>query len=144
MGVVNRQNHIVSPVSYWFASFSFHTNQTNNSRDSAISKFDLETSKIKIILCHKYLRFSSNAFDVRARQKLLRRRTRPTRRKRTENIKGDLTRTRWRCVKQSVNISEWIQSHAQHKLWISRRCISYKFHKIMPGWSYSVNWWMKI
>ena len=42
MGVVKGQGHIVSPVSYQFASFSFHVNQTKNSWDAAISKFDLE------------------------------------------------------------------------------------------------------
>ena len=45
MGVVKGQGHIVSPVSYWFTSLSFHIKQTNNSWDTAISKFHLETSK---------------------------------------------------------------------------------------------------
>ena len=36
-------------VSYWLTSFSFHINQTNNSGDRAISKFDLETSKVKVM-----------------------------------------------------------------------------------------------
>ena len=48
-GCDQRANHIVSPVSYWLASFSFHINQTNNSRDTAISKFDLEISKVRVM-----------------------------------------------------------------------------------------------
>ena len=48
-GCDQRANHIVSPVSYWLASFSFHINQTNNSWDTAISKFDLEISKVKVM-----------------------------------------------------------------------------------------------
>ena len=48
MGVVKGQGHTVGPVSYQFASFSFH-NQTNNSWDTAISKFDLEKSKVKVM-----------------------------------------------------------------------------------------------
>ena len=42
MGVVKGQGLIVSPVSNWFAFFSFHINLTNNSWDTAISKYDLE------------------------------------------------------------------------------------------------------
>ena len=49
MGVVKGRSHIVSSVSYKFASFSFHINQTNNSWDTAISKLDLETSKVKVM-----------------------------------------------------------------------------------------------
>ena len=49
MGVVNDQGHIVSPVSYQCASFSFHINQTNNSWDTAILKFDPETSQVKVM-----------------------------------------------------------------------------------------------
>ena len=45
-GVVKGQCHTVDPVSYQLTSFSFHINQTNNSWDTAISKFDLETSKV--------------------------------------------------------------------------------------------------
>ena len=48
-GCDQKANHIVSPVSYWLASFSFHINQTNNSWDTAISKFDLEISKVKVM-----------------------------------------------------------------------------------------------
>ena len=44
MGVVEGQGHTVCPLSYQFASFSFHTNQTNNSSDTAISK-----SKAKVM-----------------------------------------------------------------------------------------------
>ena len=49
MGVVKGQGHTISPVSYQLTSFSFHINQTNNSGDRAISKFDLETSKVKVM-----------------------------------------------------------------------------------------------
>ena len=49
MGVVKGQCHTVGPVSYQLTSFSFHINQTNNSWDTAISKFDLETSKDKVM-----------------------------------------------------------------------------------------------
>ena len=45
-GLVKGQGHAVGPVSYLFASFSLHINQTNNSRDTAISKFDHEKSKV--------------------------------------------------------------------------------------------------
>ena len=34
MGVLKEQSHLVVPVSNWFASFSFHMNQTNNSWDT--------------------------------------------------------------------------------------------------------------
>ena len=43
------QCHTVDPVSYQLTSFSFHINKTNNSWDTAISKFDLETSKVKVM-----------------------------------------------------------------------------------------------
>ena len=43
------KDHKVGPVSYSFASFSFHINQTNDSWDTAILKLNLETSKIKIM-----------------------------------------------------------------------------------------------
>ena len=49
MGVVKEQGHIVVRVSNWFASFSFRIDQTNNSWDTAISKFGLEKSKIKVM-----------------------------------------------------------------------------------------------
>ena len=49
MGTVNGQGNIVCPVSNLFASFLFHINQTNNSRDIAISKFDLEKSKFMVM-----------------------------------------------------------------------------------------------
>ena len=49
MGVIKGQGHTVGQVSYQFASFSFHINQTNNSLDTAILKFNLETSKVKIM-----------------------------------------------------------------------------------------------
>ena len=48
MGVVKRHDHVVSPVSNWFTSFLLHINQTNNSWNKAISKFDLEISKVKV------------------------------------------------------------------------------------------------
>ena len=48
MGVVKGQGHTIGPVSYQLTSFSFHINQTNNSWDRAILKFDLETSKVKV------------------------------------------------------------------------------------------------
>ena len=49
MGVVKRQGHTISPVPYQLTSFSFHINQINNSGDRAILKFDLETSKVKVM-----------------------------------------------------------------------------------------------
>ena len=49
MGVVKGQGHTIDPVSYQLTSFSFHINQTNNSGDRAILKFDLETSKVKVM-----------------------------------------------------------------------------------------------
>ena len=49
MGVVKGQGHTIGPVSYQLNSISFHINQTNNSWDRAISKFDLETSKVKVM-----------------------------------------------------------------------------------------------
>ena len=49
MGVIKCQSHIVSPVSYQFASFLFHINQTNNSWDTAVSKFVLEASNVKVM-----------------------------------------------------------------------------------------------
>ena len=49
MGVVNWQGHTIGPVSYKLTSFSFHINQTNKSCNRAISKFDLETSKVKVM-----------------------------------------------------------------------------------------------
>ena len=49
MGVVKGQGHTIGPVSYWLTSFSFHINQTNHSWDRAVSKFDLETSKVKVM-----------------------------------------------------------------------------------------------
>ena len=49
MGVVEGQCRTVRPVSYQLTSFSFHINQTNNSWDTAISKFDLETSKVQVM-----------------------------------------------------------------------------------------------
>ena len=33
----------------WFASFSFYIIQTNNSWDTAISKFDLDNSKVNVM-----------------------------------------------------------------------------------------------
>ena len=48
MGVVKGKGHIVCPVSNWFASFLFHINQTNNSWDRAISKFDHENSRSRL------------------------------------------------------------------------------------------------
>ena len=41
MGSVKGQCHTVGPVSYQLTFFSFHIDQTNNSWDTAISKFDL-------------------------------------------------------------------------------------------------------
>ena len=49
MGVVKGQGHTIGPVSHQLTSFSFHTNQTNNSWDRTISKFDLEISKVKVM-----------------------------------------------------------------------------------------------
>ena len=49
MGVVKGQGHTIGLVSYQLTSFSFHINQTNNSGDTAIFKFDLETSKVKVM-----------------------------------------------------------------------------------------------
>ena len=49
MGVVKGQGHTVGPVSYLFASFSFYINQANNSRDTAISKFDPETPRDNVM-----------------------------------------------------------------------------------------------
>ena len=49
MGVVKGQGHTIGPVSYQLTSFLFHINQTNNSRDRAILKFDLESSKVKVM-----------------------------------------------------------------------------------------------
>ena len=91
MGVMVH-NHIVSPVSNWFALFSFHVNLTNNFWDTANSKFDLEISKVKvkgdvkghgqtddpvfnqctsfsfdIHISPKYLRLSWNCFDVNSK-----------------------------------------------------------------------------
>ena len=51
------------------------------------------------------------------------------------------TRTRWRRVKtlgqHQVGVN--LQSHAQHKLWISTWHIFHEFRKIMPGLSYPVS-----
>ena len=49
MSVVKGQGHAIGPVSYELTSFSFNINQTNNFADRAISKFDLETSKVKVM-----------------------------------------------------------------------------------------------
>ena len=49
MDVVKGQGHTVGPEFYWFASFLFHTNQANNSWDTVISKYELETSKLKVM-----------------------------------------------------------------------------------------------
>ena len=49
MGVVKGQGHTIGPVSYLLTSFSFHIYQTNNSGDRAISKYDLETPKVKVM-----------------------------------------------------------------------------------------------
>ena len=43
------QGHAVSPVCNWLTSFFNHINQTNNSWDTAISKFDLENFKVKLM-----------------------------------------------------------------------------------------------
>ena len=43
------RSHIVGPVSNWVASFSFHINQTNNSWHGAISKFDHEKIKVRVV-----------------------------------------------------------------------------------------------
>ena len=47
--VVKGQGHTIGPVSYQLTAPSFHVSQTNNSGDRAISKFDLETSKVKVM-----------------------------------------------------------------------------------------------
>ena len=49
MVVVKGRGHIVSPAFYYFTSFTFHISQTNISWDTSISKFDLETSKVKVM-----------------------------------------------------------------------------------------------
>ena len=49
MGVVKGQGHTIGPVSYQLTSFSLHIKQTNNSWDISVSKFDLETSKVKVM-----------------------------------------------------------------------------------------------
>ena len=49
MVVVKGQGHTIGPVSYELTSFSFHINQTNNSWDRAILKFDIEKSKVKVM-----------------------------------------------------------------------------------------------
>ena len=46
MGMVKGTDHIVGPVSNWFAFLAFHINQTNNSWHRAILKIDLEKLKI--------------------------------------------------------------------------------------------------
>ena len=43
------RSHIVCPASNWFASFSFYINQTNNFWETAISTFDLENCKVKVM-----------------------------------------------------------------------------------------------
>ena len=50
MGMFKGQGHIVDPVSSWFTSFLFHINQINNSWDTAISKFYLEKSGVKVMI----------------------------------------------------------------------------------------------
>ena len=42
LGMVKGQGHIFGPVSNWFVSRFFQINQTNNSWDTVISKFDLQ------------------------------------------------------------------------------------------------------
>ena len=49
MVVVKGQGHTIGPVSYQLTSFSFHINQTNTSWDTAISKFDLVPTKVKVM-----------------------------------------------------------------------------------------------
>ena len=49
MGMVKGQGHTVSPVSNLFTYLSFHINQNNNSWNIAISKYDLEKSKVKVM-----------------------------------------------------------------------------------------------
>ena len=49
MSKVKGQGHTVNPVSNWFAFFSAYINQTLNSWHTAISKFDLEISKVKVM-----------------------------------------------------------------------------------------------
>ena len=50
MGVVKGQGHTISPVHVsYLTSFLFHIYQTNNAWDRAISKFELETSKFKVM-----------------------------------------------------------------------------------------------
>ena len=44
-----QRDHIVILITNWFASFSFHINETNNSWDRAISKFDLAKPKFKVL-----------------------------------------------------------------------------------------------
>ena len=49
MGVVKRKGDTFGAASYWFISFSFHMNQTNNCWDTAMLKFVLENSKVKVM-----------------------------------------------------------------------------------------------
>ena len=49
MVVVKGQDYTISPVAYQLTLFSFHINQTNNSGDRAIWKFDVETAKVKVM-----------------------------------------------------------------------------------------------
>ena len=49
MCMVKGQYHTIGLVSYQLTSFSFPIIQTNHSWDTAISKFDLETFKVKVI-----------------------------------------------------------------------------------------------
>ena len=49
MGMVKGQGHTVSPVYNLSTYLSFHINQTNNSWNTAISKFDIEKSKVKVM-----------------------------------------------------------------------------------------------
>ena len=45
MGLVKGQGPIVGPISNWFTSFWFHTNQIYNPWNTAISKFNLENPR---------------------------------------------------------------------------------------------------
>ena len=47
MGMVKGQGQLIGPLSNRFASVRVHVNQTNKSRDTAISTFDLEKPKVK-------------------------------------------------------------------------------------------------
>ena len=67
IGVVKGQGHMVGPVSSCFASFLSHISQINNPWDTAISKSDLEKSKVKImgeLKSQRYLLINATAVTL--------------------------------------------------------------------------------